>query len=152
MANSRHSPYRASHTLTNCHSAFAKNSQNTASINTVKHKKKTKLERVIFPLLTHTDHLSCSQRCHLARIQMSSTATVFPRTLKHIFETQFGAGAIGRKKTLTSKATRIPWLTTGIKAFSMWAFLFEEFFFCLEYLGAVNIWKGLFVGFGSVLF
>lgn len=47
-------------TLTNCHSACAKNSQNTASINTGKYRK-NKLGWVIFSPLRQMNYLSCSQ-------------------------------------------------------------------------------------------
>lgn len=91
MANSRRCSYSASNRLTNCHSDCAKNSQNTASINTGKYRK-NKLGWVIFSLLRQIYHLSWSQ------IANTPCRNNVPHTLIDFLKVSVGWGIFGGKK------------------------------------------------------
>lgn len=91
MANSRHCSYSASDTLTNCHSACAENSQNTASTNMGKYRE-NKLGWVM---------ALCSDKLTIFHVQRLQTphAAMFPDTLIDLLKSVWGCGYLGKKKT-----------------------------------------------------
>lgn len=111
--------------LPNCHSAFAKKSQKTANINRVK---QNQTMVVILPLLQHTDHLSCSQRCYLPTIHATNSPKNFPCNVIYIFKKSFMSGRRKPNKkgniNTSVKNNKVPIV----------AFLCEEFFFYLACL------------------
>lgn len=120
-------------TLTNCHSACAKNSQNTASINTGKYRK-NKLGWVIFSPLRQMNYLSCSQ---IANTRCSNNV---PSYIDRLFQkVSVGWGLFGGKKTSKSRTTGISCLTTQMKPFS-------HYHSCLRnFSSIVNAWEWLFI-------
>lgn len=83
---------------------------------------------VILPLLQHTDHLSCSQRCYLPTIHATNSPKNFPCNVIFIFKKSFMSGRRKPNKkgniNTSVKNNKVPIV----------AFLCEEFFLYLACL------------------